>query len=198
MIKSSTLLSAFAALGIVLSASLAHAAEGGGDKPTEAPPPDQSAVRVIGADGKPLAPPEPGSDVERYCSAITDPAREARIAIQQKKLKELEGQIETRIDELEKKRAEYQVWLKERQDFLNSTSDIMTEIYSKMKPDAAAAQLVAVDRPAAASVLARLKSRAASAILAEMPAPVAAEIGNLIVAKTSKTPDGAMSASVKG
>ncbi|WP_152046131.1 MotE family protein [Aureimonas psammosilenae] len=198
MIKSSTLLSAFAALSIAFSASLAHAAEGGGDKPTEPPPPDQSAVRVIGTDGKPVPPPEAGSDVERYCSAIADPAREARIAIQQKKLKELEGQIETRIDELETKRAEYQVWLKERQDFLNSTSDIMTEIYSKMKPDAAAAQLVAVDRPAAASVLARLKSRAASAILAEMPAPVAAEIGNLIVAKTSKTPDGAMSASVKG
>lgn len=203
MKTASTRFPRFAAALVLLAAgflSPAHAesVEGkeGGD--TAAPPPDRTSVRVIGVDGKPPEPIELGSDVERYCSAIVDPAREARIAVQQKRLKALETQVDARIDELEKKRAEYQAWLKERQAFLDSTSDIMTDIYAKMKPDAAAAQLAAVDRPTAAAVLARLKSRAASAILAEMPAPVAAELGGLIVAKTGRTPDGATADSGKG
>ncbi|WP_210318574.1 MotE family protein [Aureimonas endophytica] len=181
-------------LGLSVTTAFAEKAE----KNEGPPPPDQSAVRVIGSDGKPVPPPEPGSEVERYCSAIADPAREARIAVQQKKLKDLEAQVDARIDELEKKRADYQTWLKERQVFLDSVSDTMLNIYAKMKPDAAAAQLAAVDRPTAAALLVKLNARTASAILAEMSAPIAAELGNLIVEKTTKTPDGAMAGLSKG
>jgi flagellar motility protein MotE (MotC chaperone) len=189
---------ALAAAALAAGSVAALAAEGAAK--VEAPPPDRTAVRVIGPDGKPVPPPDPASksDVERYCSAIADPAREARVTVQMAKLKDLEAQVNGRIDELEKRRTEYQAWLKERQDFLDSTSNIMIDIYAKMKPDAAAQQLAAVDRETAAAVLSRLKSRAASAILTEMPAPVAAELGNLIVTKTGRTPDGATAGGAKG
>ncbi|KAB0676519.1 MotE family protein [Aureimonas leprariae] len=189
----------FCAAALLAAAALPARAESESAEGAKAPPPpDQTVVRVIGPDGKPAAPDVPTSDVGRYCSAIADPAREARIAAQTKKLKDLETQVNARIDELEQKRADYQSWLKERQAFLDSTSDIMTDIYAKMKPDAAAQQLAAVDRPTAAAVLAKLKPRASGAILSEMPAAVAAELGTLIVAKTGRTPDGATAASGKG
>ena len=155
----------------------------------QAPPPGPTAVRVVGADGTPqtLPPPEPQSDVQRYCANLADPALDARNALQLRKLGEAEGAVTAKIDELERKRAEVQQWLEERKSFLEATSDTMLSIYSTMKPDAAAAQLAGLERSVAASLVARLKSRQAGAILAEMPANVAAELGALIVSKTDRT-----------
>jgi flagellar motility protein MotE (MotC chaperone) len=156
-------------------------------------------VRVIGEDGKPI-PPEVAvqSDVERYCSAIADPAKDQRIALQTERLKQLEAEVGAKIDELEAKRQEYQGWLEQRQAFLDSTSAIMVDIYAKMKPDAAAAQLASIDREMAASVLTKLKSRTASGILSEMPPGVASELAALIVKKTSKDGDVAAQATKPG
>lgn len=144
-------------------------------------------VRVVGPNGAVIEPAEPTSEVERYCMSIADPALDARNALQMAKLKDAEGQLSVKIDELEAKRAEVETWLAERKAFIESTSDIMLDIYAAMKPDAAAAQLAGLDRPTAAALLSRLKARQAGAILAEMPAPVAAELGNLIAQKTDRT-----------
>lgn len=166
-----------------------------------APPADTGPkqVRVIGADGKQVvteAP--PASDVERYCTAIADPAKDARLAIQTKRLQELEAEVGAKIDALEAKRREYQDWMQQRQAFLDSTSAVMVDIYATMKPDAAASQLATVDREMAASVLTKLKSRTASTILSEMPAEVASELAALIVKKTSKDADVAAAAAKPG
>ena len=147
-------------------------------------------VRVIGADGKPESIAEPVlSDVERYCTNIADPAKDARAALQAKRLQDLEAEVGKRVDELEAKRREYQDWLQQRQAFIDSTSSIMLDIYTGMKPDAAALQLAGIDRATAASLIAKMKPRTASAIMAEIPAPVAAEISKVIVQKTNKTMD---------
>ncbi|MBB3951441.1 MotE family protein [Aureimonas jatrophae] len=176
------------ALVAFLAAVPAHAEEASGGAAAPAAPAAPAKVRVVGPNGQAVAPAEPApmSDVERYCANIADPALDARNALQLKKVQEAEGQLSERIDQLEAKRQEVQGWIAERKAFLDSTAGIMTDIYSAMKPDAAAAQLAGLERPVAASLLTRLKSRQASAILAEMPAPVAAELADLIVRKTDR------------
>ena len=193
MIKHLAFSAALAAVAPLLAAGSAGAEEahGGGHGAPAAtaapvpPPAEPRKVRVIGADGSADAAAAP-SEVDRYCAAIAQPAADARAALQTQRLKALEAEVNTRIDELEAKRREYQDWLAERQAFLDATSATMVNIYAAMKPDAAAAQLVGLKRPAAASLLARLKSRQASAILAEMPAPIASELAALISEKTDK------------
>ncbi|BDA85938.1 hypothetical protein Sa4125_34800 [Aureimonas sp. SA4125] len=186
---------------VCLAALLATAAMPGAasaqGKASENPvPPGPPKVRIIGADGSVSTneSAEPQSDVERYCTNISDPAKDARAALQTQRLQELETQVTAKIDALEAKRKEYQDWLKQRQDFIESTSSVMLDIYAGMKPDAAAAQLAGLDRGTAASLIAKMKPRTASAILSEMAAPVAAEIGSVIVLKTNKALDGASTA----
>ncbi|MFD2236362.1 MotE family protein [Aureimonas populi] len=155
-----------------------------------APLQPRQSVRVIGEDGtEQSVAPVVLSDVERYCTAIADPAREAREALQSERLRELEAEVDKRIDELEAKRAEYQEWLDKREAFLRSTSSIMLDIYATMRPDAAAAQLAGIDREAAAAIIAKLKARQASAIMTEMPATVASELAGLIVKRTDRSAD---------
>lgn len=176
---------ALAAFGVRATA----AAEGDAAKIEAAEAAQPKKVRVIDDTGGAAAVEVPLTDVQRYCTNIADPAKDARAALQAKRLQDLEAEVSRKIDELEGKRREYQDWLGQRQAFFDSTSTIMLDIYAKMKPDAAAAQLAGLDRTAAASLLAKLKPRAASAILAEMPPPAAAAIGKIIGQKTSKPAD---------
>ena len=155
---------------------LAHAAGA-----PEIPPQE---IRIIGESGE-VARRKPASEVEAYCLNIADKAQDARYALEQKQLTELETEIGKQIDALEAKRKAYQEWLEERNRFLDSASTIIVDIYAKMKADAAAAQLAKLERDAAASVIARLKARQASDILSAMPPATAAEIANRIVEKTS-------------
>lgn len=141
-------------------------------------------VRIIGESGE-AARRKPVSEVEAYCLNIADKAQDARYALEQKQLTELETEIGKQIDALEAKRKDYQLWLEERNRFLDSASTIIVDIYAKMKADAAADQLVNLELDAAASVIARLKARQASDILSAMPPATAAEIASRIVEKTS-------------
>ncbi len=162
---------------ILAPAGFAHAAGA-----PEIPPQE---IRIIGESGEVAKRKKPASEVEKYCLNIADKAQDARYALEQKQLTELETEIGKQIDALEAKRKDYQEWLAERNRFLDSASTIIVDIYAKMKADAAAAQLVNLERDAAASVIARLKARQASEILSAMPPATAAEIANLIVEKTS-------------
>jgi flagellar motility protein MotE (MotC chaperone) len=182
-----SLILAGAALALMLGASPSQAEESSAEIAAGVPA-GPAKLRVVGPDGKQSsAEVAPRSDVQNYCSNIADPALDQRNALQLAKLKDAEGQVSAKIDELEAKRQEVQSWLADRKAFMDSTSDIMISIYSGMKPDAAASQLAGLDRPVAAALLARLKSRQASAILAEMPAPIAAEISRVIIEKTDRS-----------
>lgn len=108
------------------------------------------------------------SDIARFCSNITDQALDARVAWQQKELEATETKLKQRIAELEAKRAEYEEWLKLRDDFLKKAEDNVVEIYSRMNPEAAAQQIASMADDTAAAVLAKLKVRVASSILNEM------------------------------
>ena len=81
-----------------------------------------------------------------------------------KKLQALQQEVDKRIKLLEAKRAEYESWLKRREDFLAKAEDGVVKIYSGMRPDAAAERLAEMDAVLAAGILdeARRRARRAS------------------------------------
>jgi flagellar motility protein MotE (MotC chaperone) len=138
-------------------------------KPEAATKPLAESPLITGSVDKkePTAAPQE-SDVARFCSNIADQALDARVAWQQKELEATETKLKQRIAELEAKRAEYEEWLKLREDFLKRAEDNVVEIYSRMNPEAAAQQIASMADDTAAAVLAKLKVRVASSILNEM------------------------------
>jgi flagellar motility protein MotE (MotC chaperone) len=113
---------------------------------------------------------------QEYCINIADDAADARAAWQAKTLKELEKELDARIAALEAKRAEYESWLARREAFLEKAENGLVEIYSKMKPDAAAQQLALLDEETAAAIIMKLNARSASTILNEMDPSRAAKL----------------------
>jgi flagellar motility protein MotE (MotC chaperone) len=131
----------------------------------------------------------PQNDAERYCRNIADAAKEAKFAWQVKTISELEDALAKRTTELEVKRADVEAWLKKRENFMALAEDRLVGIYSKMRADAASAQINQLGPVTAAALLMKLQPRISSAILNEMPAQDAARLASLMVdAKASDTP----------
>ncbi|MBF9232618.1 MotE family protein [Microvirga sp. BT350] len=122
-----------------------------------------------------------------YCANIADAAADARFAWQKETLASLEKQIEGRIKVLEEKRAEYEVWLKRRNEFLAKADEGVVAIYARMRPDAAALQLANMHDETAAAILTKLSPRNASAVLNEMEPARAAQLTNVITDTTKRT-----------
>lgn len=120
-------------------------------------------------------------EIRKFCGNLDNQALDARYSLQAKQLTELKADVEKRMQALEQKRKEYEIWLKRRDDFVNTAQDSLVDIISKMKPDAAAAQMALIgDEPAAALIL-KLNPRVSSVILNEMPAEKAAKLARVIV-----------------
>lgn len=115
-----------------------------------------------------------------YCKNIANPAADARYSRQVDALTALEKKIDDRIAKLEAKRAEYEQWVKKREDFLAKADASVVAIYSQMRPDAASQQIAVMDPVAAAAILSKLNPRIASAILNEMDAQTAAMLTNVM------------------
>ncbi|MDR7040046.1 flagellar motility protein MotE (MotC chaperone) [Methylobacterium sp. BE186] len=143
------------------------------------------AAKEAGAQDFVKEPPRAG-----YCANIADAAADARFAWQKEQLAALERQVEERIQRLEEKRAEYETWLRRRNDFLAQADAGIVAVYAKMKPDAAAPQLANMPEDAAAAILTKLNARAASAILAEMEASRAAGLARRMT-ETGRKAEGA-------
>lgn len=124
--------------------------------------------------------PNQGGEVQRFCSNIVDAARDRRYALQEEQLKKLRSDIDVRMQELEKKRADYEDWLKRRQDFLVKAKADLVEIYSNMRPDAAAERLAAVRVELAAAILMKIEPRKAGVILNEMNTKSAAMLTSVM------------------
>lgn len=111
-----------------------------------------------------------------YCANIADLATDARHVLQMKTLEDLQMKIDQKIVSLEAKRAELEEFLKKRDEAVRETQKGLVDIFSKMKPDVAAAQFEILDVDTSASILKQLNARVASTILNEMKAPIAAAI----------------------
>lgn len=158
------------------------------EPPAPAPAPAPAPVRPA-KPGSVTAPPKPAppvaaapadGDVALFCSNVTDPAVDARLAWQLKELEKAENQLRERIAEVEAKRAEYEKWMALRDDFLKKAEASVVEIYSRMKPDAAATQIAGMADETAAAVLAKLSPRSSSAIFNEMDTARAAHLADLL------------------
>lgn len=111
-----------------------------------------------------------------YCANIADLAADARYMLQMKTLEDLEKKIDQKIVLLEAERAESEAFLKKRNDAIKETRQDLVDIFSKMKPDVAAAQFEILDVETSASILKQLNARVAGTILNEMKTSVAAAI----------------------
>jgi flagellar motility protein MotE (MotC chaperone) len=149
-------------------------------KPDATPKPKADAAAKPAP--KPAAPAsaaaEPGADGEaaQFCRNISDAASDARFSWQVRVLEQLDKQVKESVDRLEIKRAEYEDWLKRREDFLKKVEDGVVEMYGRMRPEAAAPQIASMTEEVALSVLMKLKPRVSSAILSEMEPARAARL----------------------
>ena len=57
-------------------------------------------------------------EIKAFCGNIADAARDQRYLLQKEELVKLQGQVDERIALLEERKAEYEDWLKRRNDFL--------------------------------------------------------------------------------
>ena len=135
-------------------------------------------VRVVGPGALENA---PSGD---FCSNIRDDAQERRYALKMQELNRLKAAVEERIVALESKRVEFEAWQKKRDQFAELADSSLIEIYSKMRPDAAAGRLEILEPILAAAIVLKLPRRRASVIMNEMTAAKAASITEVIAASS--------------
>jgi flagellar motility protein MotE (MotC chaperone) len=153
-------------------------------------------LTIPGAFAQEVAAPVAGSgtsdEIQQFCTNIADAARDQRYVLQKKELADLQAGVNERITMLEKRRAEYEDWLKRRDDFLKQAELGLVDIYKTMKADAAAGQLELVNPEIAAAIVMKLPKRQSSLILSEMTPEKAAVLTNIISSasdpNTSKEP----------
>lgn len=104
-----------------------------------------NAAEPKAAAPKTVAAPTTQMPKDDYCANIADLAADARYVLQMKTLEELQGKIEQKIVLLEAKRAESEAFLKKRDEAIKETRQDLVNIFSKMKPDVAAAQFEILD-----------------------------------------------------
>jgi flagellar motility protein MotE (MotC chaperone) len=141
---------------------------------------EEAKTAPVPAAAAAAADPSPADNATLYCRNIANAAADARYTRQADALALMNKELSDRIDALEQKRAEYEAWVKRREDFLKKADESVVAIYSQMRPDAAAKQIAVMDEEAAAAILSKLTPRTASAILNEMDAAVAAHLTNVM------------------
>jgi flagellar motility protein MotE (MotC chaperone) len=148
------------------------------DNPPAAARPAKSATASPKPASPAAAPNE--NEVAQFCSNVADPAVDARLAWQLKELEKAEAKLRERIAEVEAKRAEYEKWMALRDEFLKKAEASMVEIYSRMRPEAAATHIAGMSDETAAAVLAKLSPKNSSAIFNEMDSARAAHLADLL------------------
>jgi flagellar motility protein MotE (MotC chaperone) len=143
---------------------------------------------------KPASDPAGSQDeIRQFCTNIAEPARDQRYLLQKQALEKLQSDVNARIAIMDQRKAEYEDWLKRRNDFLAVADDGLVQIYKSMKPDAAAASLNDTKITIAAAIIMKLKASQASLILSEMDPQKAATVTNIMASasdpNTSKTKD---------
>jgi len=122
-----------------------------------------------------------GRNAALYCENTAGSAADARNSWQAWKLISLEARLNSRIEELARREAEFEAWVKRREEMLSEVEDQVVMIIGRMRPEAAAAQLATTDEDTAVSVLLKLKPRQASGILDEMEPGRAAQLTQTMV-----------------
>jgi flagellar motility protein MotE (MotC chaperone) len=147
------------------------------------------ATTSRGLAGETVPPPKGANDplTLEYCKQLVVPAFDARSAWQKRMIDEAEQQLQQQIKRLEKQAEELKSWQSRRDEFVSRVDERLVGIYTRMRPDAAALQLKAMDDETAAALVAKLDSKRASAILNDMDADHAARLA-VILASAARLP----------
>jgi flagellar motility protein MotE (MotC chaperone) len=121
-----------------------------------------------------------GQDIEKFCTNIADSARDQRYLLQKQELEKLQSGVDERIVVLETRKAEYEDWLKRRNDFLARAQVGLVDIYKTMKADAAAPRLEEMEPGIAAAIIMKLPARQSGLILSEMDPKKAGMISSIL------------------
>ncbi len=105
-----------------------------------------------------------------YCRNIANAAADARYARQVDAIAEMAKELDQRIASLEAKRAEYEDWVKRREEFLSRADAAWSRSIRRCGRTRRPSNSPSMDQEAAAAILAQLNPRTASAILNEMDA----------------------------
>lgn len=125
-------------------------------------------------------------EIKAFCANIADSARDQRYLLQKEELVKLQAQVDDRMELLDAKRAEYENWLRQRNEFLQKAEGGLVDIYKGMPPDAAAGQLNLISPNLASAIIMKLSPRQSSLILAEMQPEKAAALTEIISAAGSR------------
>lgn len=125
-------------------------------------------------------------EIEKFCGNIADAARDRRYAIQTKELETLKAEIDERVKQLEAKRAEYEKWMKLRQEFMDMATENVVSIYARMRPDAAAERLAEMDANLAAAIMLKLQVKQSGLIMNEMERATAAKLTGIMSSAARK------------
>lgn len=163
--------------------------------PPAAAAPGSETAPPAPADAAPSKPgplealPPDATAAQQYCFNTGDAAADARFAWQAKKIKDMEAELEKRSQQLEAKTEEYKAWLARRDEFSRKAQEKLVGFYAKMRPDAAALQLTAMDEETAAALLTKLEPKVASLVMGEMDPVRAAKIASIISGAAKIPPD---------
>ncbi len=146
-----------------------------------APAPDPALAPKASLPASPAPAAEAPPTVKSYCDNIADPALDARFLHQKAELARLEDELAKKTALLEARKTEFQEWLKRRDEFISRAEGNLVKLYSKIKPDAAALQLAALDEEAAAALLLKLSAKSSSAILDQMETAKAARLVSVMI-----------------
>ncbi|WP_321337562.1 MotE family protein [uncultured Cohaesibacter sp.] len=155
-------------IGLALVVSMATVAD--------AKSPKDGKMVEAGIRPKPKARSVEQIDANSFCENISDLASEQRYAWQLQNLIALQSDIDERLEKLEALRADVKDWIAKRDKVLSDVKEHIILVYERMRPEAAAERLAAVDDEVAIALLAKMKPRVVSAILNEMDAAKASDL----------------------
>lgn len=175
------------------------------DTPIQKPPDAPASTSYVARLGSPAAvaeaPPaiavakslpqnDAGTDnsaVMEYCRNIQPAASEARAAFLQQSIAALERQLEHKTAELEVRITEFKQWVARRQQMVDQASSALVQMFTRMRPEAAAQQIAVMDETVAAALLMKLDAKTASALLSEVPPARAARLTAVMIAPPEQT-----------
>jgi flagellar motility protein MotE (MotC chaperone) len=117
---------------------------------------------------------------QQYCANIAASSETLRLERRRKELADLESEVAKRLQALETRQNELRSLVDRLDAFERNASEALVGLYSRMKPDAAAAQLAQLDDDISAALVLQLKTKVSSAILGEMDAARAAALAKKI------------------
>lgn len=151
--------------------------------PVPAPTPAPIVIRRPATAGR-----EDGDLVEQYCAQVGDIAGRTRTELERRSIVDMTEQLDKRISLLEQKTAEHKSWLAKREQFLANAQESLVRIYTRMKSEAAASQLAAMDETSAAAIVAKMEPKMASSILSDMDPVKAARLTSIIAGAAEIVP----------